>query len=98
MFFCPICKEWQHGEPDHHHIFKGAVFGRIGKTIEICRSPCHNAVEEIIRLKENDILRQHPEIYQDTLNEFLDGKYNVFEIEKQIHKRRKERMYERMRR
>jgi len=90
MFFCPICKDWQHGEPNFHHIFKKAIFGE-GEVIGMCRTPCHNVTEEIIRIKENDILRMHPEIYTSTIDELINGKYNLWEVEKSIHKRRKEK-------
>lgn len=69
-FYCKICKEWNGGnvEISHHHRYKEAVFGP-GEEMEVCRTPCHDALEELIREKENEILRQHPEIYTDAINE-----------------------------
>jgi hypothetical protein len=51
-----------------HHEKKYAVFGD-GDVIDVCRTPCHDALEELIRIKENEILRQHPEIYEEALAE-----------------------------
>jgi hypothetical protein len=92
MFFCKICQEWCKEslkvEKSNHHILKSAVFGN-GETIEVCRTPCHDALEELIRIKENEILRQHPEIYRDALKE-ITGNYDLIdEMMTNIKKRRK---------
>lgn len=73
MFYCKVCQEWCHGDPDHHHIKKWAVFhdDSPDNVTEICRFPCHDATEELIRIKENDILRQNPSIYTESLDEII---------------------------
>ena len=91
MFFCRICKEWNsNAELSHHHKLKSAVFGN-GEVIKVCRTPCHDALEELIRIKENEILKQHPEIYEESLNE-ITGNYKLIdEMSEHIAKRRKEK-------
>ena len=94
MFFCKVCQEWckesQKVEKSHHHILKNAVFGN-GEVIEVCRTPCHDALEELIRIKENEILKQHPEIYWEALKE-ITGNYELIdEMMNNIKKRRKEK-------
>lgn len=76
-FFCKICQEWCGGnvELSHHHIHKEAVFGE-GEEMEVCRTPCHDALEELIREKENAILRQHPEIYEEAIKE-MSGNHRL---------------------
>lgn len=71
--YCPGCKS--HGVVlTNHHKWKRSVWGRDkkknGKTIWLCR-PCHDVLEAEITRKENEILRQHPDIYIGTLDEFL---------------------------
>ena len=44
--------------------------------MEVCRTPCHDALEELIREKENEILRQHPEIYEDAIRE-MSGNHEL---------------------
>jgi hypothetical protein len=80
MFFCHICQEWYHGDADHHHIKKWAVFhdDSPDNITEVCRRPCHDALEELIRLRENDILRQHQEIYLQSLDEII-GNYELID-------------------
>jgi len=69
MFFCQICRQWEMDDNhSRHHKRKSAVFGE-GDQIDVCRTPCHDALEELIRIKENEILRQHPEIYEEALKE-----------------------------
>ena len=74
---CPICKLW-FDNLTKHHIWRRAVWGR-GKendeSIMICET-CHNALEKKITEKENYFLKQHPEIYSGTLEEFLSGKHS----------------------
>lgn len=70
---CEICGERK--RLTKHHIFRRAVWGRTRKNNEvsyICRD-CHDILESEITRKENQILRQYPEIYAGTLNEFIVG-------------------------
>lgn len=93
MFYCSICQELQRGrkvKKSHHHIFKYAVFGE-GEVIEVCRTPCHDALEELIRIKENDILKQHPEIYEDALREITGNYELIAEMMRRIEERRREK-------
>jgi hypothetical protein len=83
---CPICKR-QGTKKDEHHKRKWKVFHE-HDTVFLCQNLCHIALEAIIRQKENAILIQHPEIYDDTLQEFIDGKYDPFLITKKINKER----------
>ena len=71
---CPICKKFFHNLTEHHKRRK-SVWGTINNndTIFICRH-CHDLLEKEITRKENEILRQHLEIYIGTLNEFLETK------------------------
>lgn len=84
MFFCHICQEWCHGDPDHHHVKKWAIFhdDSSENVKEVCRKPCHDALEELIRIKENDILRMHPEIYLKSFDEII-GNYEL--INRMMH-------------
>jgi hypothetical protein len=72
----------------HHHKLKEAVFGK-GDQIEVCRTPCHDALEELIRIKENEILRQHPEIYEEALAEITGNHRAIKKYYGLIEKRRK---------
>ena len=68
---CGICN--QNRVMTKHHVWRRAVWGRTNKNntiIYICRY-CHEALEIKITERENEILRQHPEIYSGTLNEFI---------------------------
>ena len=91
MFFCEICKEWEMDRNhSQHHKKKSAVFGD-GDVIEVCRTPCHDALEELIRIKENEILRQHPEIYEEALAEITGNhraikKYYGFIVKRRSNK------------
>lgn len=94
MFYCEVCKEW---ELDHnhssHHKKKKAVFGE-GDQIDICRTPCHDALEELIRIKENEILAQHPEIYEEALAEITGNHRAIKKYYGLIVKRRKQKAKE----
>jgi hypothetical protein len=89
-FFCRICKEWNGGDVEisRHHIYKSAVFGD-GKEIEVCRTPCHDALEELIREKENAILRQHPEIYEEAIKEMSGNQEMIAYYYGKIEERRR---------
>jgi len=72
--YCPICK--QHGlYLTRHHIWKTHVWGqdqkKQKKKIWICRL-CHDQIEQEITRRENEVLKNHPEIYIGTLQEFLN--------------------------
>ena len=54
-----------------HHIFKGHVWGRRSTEIVYLCRPCHDDVEKEITRKENIILRKHPEIYTETIDNFM---------------------------
>ena len=72
--YCPICK-WRNVRLTKHHKWRKAVWHdekKRGKTIMICRE-CHDELEKEITRRENEILRQHPEIYIGTLEEFIRG-------------------------
>ena len=98
MFYCEICKEWELDENhSFHHIRKSAVFGE-GETIEVCRTPCHDALEELIRIKENEILAQHPEIYEEALAEITGNHGAIKKYYDIIIKRRKRKAREKPRR
>jgi hypothetical protein len=75
--YCPICRE-DGLVLTKHHKWRRAVWSRNkkknGKVIWICR-PCHDRVEQEITFRENHLLHQHPEIYIETLNEFLRSGY-----------------------
>ncbi len=86
---CPICG-WK-GRLSKHHKLKKFVFpelkNRKTNIIAICRYPCHDAIEKIVSQKENALLREHSqEIYLDTLQDFLDGKIDPFEVMKNDYK------------
>lgn len=73
--YCPGCR--RHGMLlTNHHNWKRSVWGRNkkknSKTTWLCRD-CHTKLEVKISKKEGKILRQHPEIYIDTLNDFLQN-------------------------
>ena len=98
MFFCQICKEWEmDSNHSRHHKKKSAVFGE-GDAIDVCRTPCHDALEELIRQKENEILRQHPEIYEDALKEIAGNHRLIKKYYGQIVKRRAKKGPKRKRR
>ena len=98
MFYCKICQEWELDDNhSFHHIKKSAVFGE-GDTIEVCRTPCHDALEELIRIKENKILAQHPEIYEEALAEITGNHKAIKKYYDIIVKRRKRKAREKPRR
>lgn len=68
---CPICLERK--RLTRHHLFRRAVFGRTQKNneVECICNECHQTLEAEITRKENEILKQYPEIYAGTFNEFL---------------------------
>jgi hypothetical protein len=100
MFFCKICQEWElDNNHSQHHEKKYAVFGD-GDVIDVCRTPCHDALEELIRIKENEILKQHPEIYEEALREIVGNHRAIKKYYGLIMKRRaaKDRQYPRKKR
>jgi transcription elongation factor Elf1 len=76
--YCPICKTENIALTRHHkwrtHVWKDKKKQK--KKILICRS-CHDKLEKEITRREGVILRQYPEIYIGTLDEFLTGKFPV---------------------
>jgi len=91
-FFCRICQEWCGGriELSHHHKFPFAIFGD-GEVVECCRTKCHDALNELIREKENAILVQHPEIYEDALKEMSGNQEMIDFYYAKIEERRKQK-------
>lgn len=73
---CPICG--RKTTLTKHHILKWAVFHNDDKenTIYLC-AKCHNygknCLEELIRERENNILRQYPEMYLNALQDYMRG-------------------------
>ena len=89
MFYCRICREWNvDADKSHHHIFPFAIFGE-GETVEICRTPCHDSLNELIREKENAILQEHQEIYLDALKEISGNKKVISKYYGKIEERRR---------
>lgn len=85
------------GNLSHHHKKKEAVFGD-GDVVEVCRTPCHDALEELIRIKENEILKQHPEIYEEALAEITGNHRAIKKYYGLIQKRRSNKVKEKPRR
>ena len=73
---CPICG--RKTTLTKHHILKWKVFHNNDKDniIYLC-GRCHNqgkiCLEELIRERENDLLRQHPELYKKALDDYING-------------------------
>ena len=73
---CPVCG--RKTTLTKHHILKWKVFHNNDKDniIYICRK-CHNqgkmCLEELIRERENNLLRKHPELYLCALQDYLQG-------------------------
>lgn len=68
---CQICLEYK--LCDEHHVWKRAVWGH-GKTnseTEFVCLDCHHIIDEIIKVKESEILKQYPEIYAGTFNKLI---------------------------
>lgn len=86
---CPICL--QRKRLTKHHIWRRAVFGRTPKNNEteyICNE-CHQTLEAEITKKENEVLKQYPEIYAGTLNEYLAiGREGILLKRKKLHLKR----------
>ena len=75
----------------HHHILPIAVFGE-GERIEVCRTPCHDALNELIREKENAILQEHQEIYLDALKQISGNHKTIAKYFGKIAERQKRRI------
>jgi hypothetical protein len=73
---CPVCGKKT--TLTKHHILKWKVFHNNDKdnVIYLCER-CHNqgkmCLEELIRERENDLLRQHPELYKKALDDYING-------------------------
>ena len=76
MGVCPICGRTR--RLTRHHILKWKVFHNDNEDniIYICPT-CHNegrnCLEELIRERENNLLRQHPELYLTALQDYIGG-------------------------
>lgn len=73
---CPACGRRR--RLSKHHILKFAVFkndddDNIIYLCEQCHNNGKNSLEELIRQRENDILRQYPELYTKALRDYLNG-------------------------
>ena len=73
---CPICK--RRTILTRHHILKWNVFHNDNEDniIYLCEK-CHNngknCLEELIRERENNLLRKHPELYENALRDYKEG-------------------------
>ena len=73
---CPICG--RKTTLTKHHILKWNVFHNNDKdnVIYLC-AKCHNegknCLEELIRERENNLLRQVPELYLKALHDYMKG-------------------------
>ena len=73
---CPICG--RETSLTKHHILKWVVFHDDSKEniIYLCRN-CHNygknCLEELIRERENEVLRCLPELYYGALKDYMNG-------------------------
>ena len=73
---CPVCG--RKTTLTKHHILKWKVFHNNDKDniIYLCRR-CHNqgkmCLEELIRERENNLLRKHPELYLCALQDYMQG-------------------------
>lgn len=76
MGVCPSCGKRK--PMTIHHIKKWVIWhdDRDENRFEICEK-CHNqgtqCLEALIRERENDLLRNHPELYQKALKDYLAG-------------------------
>lgn len=73
---CPACNKRK--SLTKHHILKYKIFSNDEpeNIIYLCEH-CHNyglnCLEELIRERENDVLRNKPELYTNALADFLTG-------------------------
>lgn len=73
---CPACGKRK--RLTKHHIKKFAVYkdDSPSNIIYLCQN-CHNyglyCLEELIRQRENNVLRQMPELYTNALKDYLAG-------------------------
>lgn len=73
---CPICGKRK--RLTRHHIKKWVVFhdDNIDNHFYLCER-CHNqgkmCLEELIRERENNLLRKHPELYTQALDDYIKG-------------------------
>lgn len=71
--YCEICGRYSTRLSKHHKLKKYLWNGK-GGVIWCCREPCHNEIEKEITRRENALLKQHPEIYLEVLDDFLTDK------------------------
>jgi predicted Fe-S protein YdhL (DUF1289 family) len=73
---CPVCK--RRTVLTRHHILKWNVFHNDNEDniIYLCEK-CHNngknCLEELIRERENALLKQYPELYIKALEDYFNG-------------------------
>ncbi len=82
---CPICL--QRKRLTRHHLFRRAVFGRTQKNneVELICNECHQTLEAEITRKENEVLKQYPDISAGTFNDMLAiGKEEVNQYRKKL--------------
>jgi hypothetical protein len=73
---CPICHKRK--PLSCHHILKWIVYHDDGIdnqffVCEKCHNQGKNCLEELIRERENELLRQHPWLYRRALSDYLNG-------------------------
>ena len=78
--YCPVCGK-KGTKKNEHHKRKRSGWGE-GETIFVCEYPCHLAIDKVIQQKENEILRNYPEIYDDTLKDFIQQRIDPYEVMK----------------
>jgi len=70
---CPLCGNA--GQIQGHHLYKFAIFEEregFDEIVWLC-SECHAELEELIRERENAILRQYPKLYTKALTDYING-------------------------
>lgn len=77
--YCPICK-FRNLKLTRHHKLKKYIWPELKNDednhIYICRT-CHDNIEREITKRENKLLKEHPEIYLEVLDDFLTDKIIV---------------------
>ena len=74
--YCPLCGNYD--SIQGHHVYKYTVFKEqkgYDDIVWLC-AKCHKELEEIIRERENDVLRNKPELYEKTWIQFKEMKNN----------------------
>lgn len=74
QYGCAICGS--HEQLEGHHIYKFAVFREkkgYDDIVWLCREH-HEELENIVRERENDVLRNKPELYEKAWSQFKKEK------------------------